>query len=96
MLSDSVTSETPFVSETDPDTAAFSLQTQASSNIRDKTSAAQWTEEKNEVQIPVDSKSSSAIASAEDENGIASILDEAIVIVIQSAVRRYLVRLSTY
>ncbi|XP_027149268.1 protein IQ-DOMAIN 32 [Coffea eugenioides] len=90
VLSNSVTSETPFVSKTDPDTAAVSLQTQASSTIRDKTSAAQWTEEKNEVQIPVDSKSSSAIASAEDENGIASILDEAIVIVIQSAVRRYL------
>lgn len=96
VLSNSVTSETPFVSKADPDTDAVSLQTQASSTIPDKTSAVQWTEEKNQVQIPVDLKSSSAIASAEDENRTDSTPDEAVVIIIQSTVRRFLVRLSTY
>lgn len=90
VLSNSVTSETPFVSKADPDTDAVSLQTQASSTIPDKTSAVQWTEEKNQVQIPVDLKSSSAIASAEDENRTDSTPDEAVVIIIQSTVRRFL------
>lgn len=94
MLSSSVTSETPVGNKASPDSAAISFQTQDSSTIPDKNSVVKWTEEKNQVQIPVESKLSPSIASAKDENETDSIPDEAVVIIIQSAVRRFLVRLS--
>ncbi|KAL3505374.1 hypothetical protein ACH5RR_035215 [Cinchona calisaya] len=111
VLSNSVTSEMPSGIKASPDSATVSFQTQASSTIPEKNSVVQWAEEKNQVQVPLDSKLSETIAAAEeknpvqvhvdsklletiaadeDDNRAGSVPDEAVVIIIQSAIRRFL------
>ncbi|KAL3514742.1 hypothetical protein ACH5RR_027459 [Cinchona calisaya] len=90
VLNNSATPETPNGDKACPDSAAVNFQSQASSTIGEKNTVIQRTEEKNKVQIPVDSKLSLSIVSAEDENRADSTPDEAVVIIIQSAMRRFL------
>lgn len=86
----------PSGNKASPDSATVSFQTQASSTIPEKKSVVQWAEEKNQVQVPVDSKLTETIAAAEVDDRADSIPDEAVVIIIQSAIRRFLVRLISF
>ncbi|CAI9777876.1 unnamed protein product [Fraxinus pennsylvanica] len=91
VLSNTVISEVASsANKESPEPTTVNFQVEPNSTIPERTSAVKWTDEKTEVSTQVSPKLLEIIATREDDTGADAFPDESIVIVIQTAIRRFL------
>ncbi|CAI9116889.1 OLC1v1018170C2 [Oldenlandia corymbosa var. corymbosa] len=92
VLNNSVTSEAPSGNKASSDSAIGGFPTQGSSTTPEKNSVVQWSDEKPQLQIPVESKlpEKTETVVAEDDKKADDRVDEESIIIIQAAIRRFL------
>ncbi|XP_047982873.1 protein IQ-DOMAIN 32-like isoform X1 [Salvia hispanica] len=91
VLSNTIISEAPSYTES-PEATVANLPVQPNLSVPEKASVIQWTDEKHRLSAQVDSNLSNVIATDEEECSVDATPKESSAILIQAAIRGYLVR----
>ena len=92
VLSNTVVSEIPSTGNKEsPESAAINFQTPVDSTVAEKTSVPQWADEKTQLSTSFNSKASETVIASENESKVDVNVDESVAIVIQAAIRGFLV-----
>ncbi|KAH6780183.1 hypothetical protein C2S52_011420 [Perilla frutescens var. hirtella] len=92
VLSNTIISEAPSSTGKDSPESTAALQVQPNLTVPEKASVIQWTDEKDSLSTQVNSNLSDISAAKEDDCSVNATVNESTVILIQAAIRGYLVR----